>query len=94
LVVVYLVDMTDVGTIRVIPFCGKIDEWPIWSETFLGRAKRYGFKDLLLGKLSLPKFDESFDVDSDEGKKMLKNAEINEVAFTVSLHMKLINKAA
>jgi hypothetical protein len=31
--------------------------------------------------LSIPKFDESFDVDSDNGKKMLKNAEINEVAF-------------
>jgi gag-polypeptide of LTR copia-type len=32
--------------------------------------------------LSIPKFDESFDEDSDKGKKMLKNAEINEVAFT------------
>jgi hypothetical protein len=74
--------MTDVSTIRVIPFCGKVDEWPVWSEKFLAKAKRYGFKDLLQGKLSIPKFDESFDEDSDEGKKMLKNAEINEVAFT------------
>jgi hypothetical protein len=32
--------------------------------------------------LSIPKFDENFDEDSDKGKKMLKNAEINEVAFT------------
>jgi hypothetical protein len=35
---------------RVIPFCGKGDEWPIWSEKFLAKAKRYVFKDLLLGK--------------------------------------------
>jgi hypothetical protein len=53
--------MTDVNTIRVIPFCGKADEWPIWSEKFLTKAKRCGFKGLLLGKLSLPKEDESFD---------------------------------
>jgi hypothetical protein len=69
--------MTDVCTIRVIPFCGKVDEWPVWSEKFLAKAKRYGLKDLLQGKLSFPKFDESFDEDSDEGKMMLKNAEIN-----------------
>jgi gag-polypeptide of LTR copia-type/Zinc knuckle len=72
--------MTDVSTIRVIPSCGKVDEWP-WSEKFLAKAKRYGFKDLLQGKLSIPKFDESFDEDSDERKKMLIHAEINEVAF-------------
>jgi hypothetical protein len=33
-------------------------------------SKRYGFKGLLQGKLSISKFDESFDEDSDEGKKM------------------------
>jgi hypothetical protein len=38
----------------VIPFCGNGDEWPIWSEKFLAKAKRYGFKDVLLGKLSIP----------------------------------------
>jgi hypothetical protein len=72
--------MADVSTIRVIPFCGKVDEWPVWSKKFLAKAKRYGFKDLLQGKLSIPKFDESFDEDSDKGKKMLKLAEIK-VAF-------------
>jgi hypothetical protein len=37
--------MTDVSTIRVIPFCGKVDAWPVWSKKFLAKAKRYGFKD-------------------------------------------------
>jgi hypothetical protein len=43
--------MTDLSIIRVIPFYGKNDEWPTWSEKFLAKARRYGFKDVLLGKL-------------------------------------------
>ena len=74
--------MTDLSTNRVIPFCGKGDEWPIWSEKFLAKAKRYGFKDVLLGMLSIPKTDESFDEASDQGKRMLKIIEFNEIAFT------------
>jgi hypothetical protein len=31
----------------MIPFWGMGDEWPIWSEMFLAKAMRYGFKDLL-----------------------------------------------
>jgi hypothetical protein len=50
--------MTDMNTIRVIPFYGKVDEWPIWSERFLAKSRRFGFKDLLLGKLSIPTADE------------------------------------
>jgi hypothetical protein len=74
--------MIDFSTIRVIPFCGKGDEWPIWSEKFLAKAKRYGFKDVLLGKLSIPKIDESFDEASDQGKRMPQIIEFNEIAFT------------
>jgi hypothetical protein len=62
--------MADLTTIRVILFCGKGDEWPIWSEKFLAKAKRYGFKDVLLGKLLIPKIDESFDGASDQRKRM------------------------
>jgi len=29
--------MTDMSAIRVIPFYGKGDEWPTWSESFLPR---------------------------------------------------------
>jgi hypothetical protein len=52
--------MTNFNTIRVITFCQKGDECPIWSEEFLLREKRYGFKDLFLGKLSIPKADDKF----------------------------------
>ena len=74
--------MTDLSTIRVIPFCGKVDEWPIWSEKFMAKAKRYGFKDVLVGKLSIPKADEEFDEVSDIGKRMSRAIELNEIAYT------------
>jgi hypothetical protein len=74
--------MTDLNTIRVIPFCRKADEWPIWSEKFLSKAKRYGLKDLLLGELSTPRSDEEFDVTSQIGKEKSRIMELNEIAFT------------
>ena len=73
--------MTDLSTIRVIPFCGNSEEWPIWSEEFLAKAKRYSFKDLLLGELLIPKSDKAFDEVSDEGKTKAKFIEIHEIAY-------------
>jgi hypothetical protein len=70
------------SAIRVIPFYGKSDEWPIWSEKFLAKAKRYGFKDVLLGKVTIPKTDEVFNVESEEGQKMMMTADSNELAYT------------
>jgi hypothetical protein len=31
--------MIDFNTIRVIPFYGKSEEWPIWSEKFIAKAR-------------------------------------------------------
>ena len=66
--------MTDLSTIR--------DEWPIWSERFLAKSKRFGFKDLLLGKLSIPTADEEIDVESESGKKKSVIIELNEIAYS------------
>jgi hypothetical protein len=69
---VYLIQisiMTDLSTIRVIPFYGNSEEWPTWSETFLAKARRYGFKDVLLGKVKVPRTDEDYDMESEEGQK-------------------------
>jgi hypothetical protein len=74
--------MTDMNAIRVIPFCGKLEEWPIWSERFLAKAKHCGFKDLLFRKLSIPKVDEDIDENSDIGKKKSIIIELNEIAYT------------
>jgi hypothetical protein len=74
--------MTDLSTIRVIPFCGKSDEWPIWSEKFLAKAKSYDFKDVLIQRLSILKADEEFDEDSVTGKKMKNAIQVNKFAYT------------
>jgi hypothetical protein len=74
--------MTELNTIRVIPFCGKVDEWPIWCEKFLLKAKKFGFKDLLLGRLTIPSLDEDFDKLSETGKEKSRIIELNEIAYT------------
>jgi hypothetical protein len=74
--------MTDMSTIRVIAFCGKVDEWPIWSERFLAKSRRSGFKNLLLGKLSIHTVDEEIDEGTESGKKKSITIELNEIAYT------------
>jgi hypothetical protein len=74
--------MTDMNAIRVIPFCGKVEEWPIWSKWFLTKAKHCGFKDLLLGKLSIPKVDEEIDETSEIGKKKSIIIKLNVIVYT------------
>jgi hypothetical protein len=74
--------MTDLDTIRVIPICRKVDEWPIWSERFLAKSIRFGLKDLLLGMLSIPTEDEEIDEESESGKKKSAIIKLNEIAYT------------
>ena len=64
-------------------------------RNFLSRQKRYGFKDLLLGKWSIPKSDKDFDDVSDEGKKNLKIIELHEIPYTeliLSIDVKTSNR--
>jgi hypothetical protein len=63
-----LSEITDTNTIR--------------SERFLTKAKRFGFKDLLLGKLAIPKVDVEIYETSDIGKKQSIIIELNEIAYT------------
>jgi hypothetical protein len=65
-----------------LSFSGSKDEWPTWSEKFLAKAKRSGIKDVLLGKVLIPKSSEVFDEKTDEGKIMLRIIDLNEMAFT------------
>jgi hypothetical protein len=57
--------MTDMNAIRVIALCSKVKEWSIWSERFLAKAKRCGFKDLLFGKFLIFKVYEGIDKTSE-----------------------------
>ena len=50
--------MSDMKSIRVINFSGRTSDWEGWSEKFLARSKRKGYKKLLTGKDTIPTADE------------------------------------
>jgi hypothetical protein len=59
-----------------------VDEWPIWSEQILKKAKRNVINKLLLRKLSISKTDENY-VILHKGKKKLKTTELNEISIFI-----------
>ena len=75
--------MSDVKeeSIRVVTFSGKKASWPAWEEKFLARAKRKGYKDVLIGKTAVVK-DTIVIADADVNKaEKLKARELNEQAY-------------
>ena len=58
--------MSDIKAIRLLNFTEKKEEWLAWSEKFLGKARRSGTKDILLGKLTIPKTNEETNKMTDE----------------------------
>jgi hypothetical protein len=74
--------MTDMNAIRVISFRGKVEDWTIWSERFLAKPKRCGFKDLLLGKFSIANLDDEIYETLDIGKKNSIIIKLNEIVYT------------
>jgi hypothetical protein len=72
----------DFSSIRVLNFSGRKEEWPSWSEKFLAKAKRAGTEDVLLGKVKIPSSFEVADEKTEEGKKLLRISERNEIAYT------------
>jgi hypothetical protein len=74
--------MSDQSAIRVLTFSGLKEDWSIWSERFLAKAKRHGYKDVLLGKQEIPKSDETFDERTAEGRAKSKIVELNELAYS------------
>ena len=71
----------DEKTIRVISFSGKKSDWPIWEEKFLARAARKRYKDVLLGKMEIPKSTDEFTATTTEGKKKAEIKDLNELAY-------------
>jgi hypothetical protein len=68
--------------VRVLSFSRSKDEWPTWSEKNLAKARCSGIKDVLLGKVFIPKSSEVFDEKTDEGIRVLRIVDLNEIAFT------------
>ena len=57
-------------SIRVITFSGLEDEYEYWAMKFLAKAKKKKYKDILLGKVAVPKDSDVFDETTDDGKKL------------------------
>jgi len=68
-------------SLKVIAFSGKQDDWKFWEVKFLTRARRKGFREILLGKETIPKDNEKFDLDKPDEKAKSKICEKNELAF-------------
>ena len=68
---------------RIITFSGKRVEWPLWSEKFLARANRKGYKGILLGIDIVPDDNEDISIETDKEKKMMKYElrRLNEEAY-------------
>ena len=64
-------------TIRILPFSGKKEHWVVWEEKFLVRAKRKGYKNILLGKETAPKDS----VNSDTSPEVQSLRDANELGF-------------
>jgi hypothetical protein len=68
--------------VRVLNFLGRKEERPNWNEKCLAKAKRSRIKDVLLGKVEIPSSLDVIDEKTEEGKKLLRFADLNEIAFT------------
>jgi hypothetical protein len=61
--------------------CIKMSDLRAIRVLILAKAKRSGIKDVLLGKLQIPKTSEELEEKSEEERRMMKNADLNELAF-------------
>ena len=72
-----------ISTIKVIPFSGKQVDWQVWSEKFLARSRRKGYKSILQGKAVVPPDCLSLVsiADTDSRKEKQKLRDLNEEAY-------------
>jgi hypothetical protein len=54
------------------------EEWSTWIEKLLDKARRSGIKDILLGKVTIPKTNEK----TDEVNSQLKISNLNKLTYT------------
>ena len=69
-------DDSDKGMIKIAPFSGKQNDWAIWKEKFIARARRKGYKEVLIGKKAVP--PDSVEIETKD-EKLLRDA--NNVAY-------------
>ena len=67
-------------TIKTIVFSGKKTDWETWSEKFMARSKRRGYKKLLIEEIEIPKKSEVLSEDNPDHAKKILLKEANEKA--------------
>jgi len=67
--------------LKVIAFNGKQEEWKFWEVKFLARVRRKGFREILLGTITIPKDSEKFDLNKANEKEKSEICNKNELAF-------------
>jgi hypothetical protein len=70
------------SSIRVIMFTGKEQDWSAWEERFLAKARRKGFKNLLLGKETIPNSSVLIDEATAPRKAQKKILNLNDMAYS------------
>ena len=68
-------------SLKYLPFSGKKGDWRMWSGKFLARARKKGYKNVLLGKEKVPQHDASLDPTNPDEKKLLDARVANENAY-------------
>ena len=71
----------DESNSKELSFNGKKQEWEPWEEKFMARAKRRGYKHILLGKVSIPGSEAILDESNDSDKIKIQVEELNKIAY-------------
>jgi hypothetical protein len=69
-------------SIRVITFSGKKKDWIAWEEKFFAKSKRCGYKDVLIGKVTIPKSTDVLDPADPDKEKLIAIQKLNESGYT------------
>ena len=78
-------------SIKVIGFSGKKKDWITWEEKFLSKAKRRGYKDLLLGRAVIPMSTANLTWDNDSDASDGSNLQAKE-AIKLKIKTRELNK--
>ena len=69
------------SSIKVITFSGKKKDWDAWEEKFLAKARRRGYKRILLGEDEIPNDSVELDPEEEADKEQLLIREMNMLAY-------------
>ena len=72
---------TETKNLRILPFDGNLSNWDPWSEKTRAKAKRRGWKKLLVGDVVIPTNSEYEQAVVDGDEDIQKLAALNEEAY-------------